>query len=493
MTIFADMTKKRFSFTLLCFCALGLMLGCSGNGEQMRQQLEALEQQNVSGEPMLNDSLAESLVSYFDKHGDANERMRAKYILGRTYYCLGELPRALETYYEAADCADTTSSDCNFAKLSRIHAQSAVVFNSQVQPRSQLKELRLAEYYAKKGKDTLMAIECFAQQAEAYDFLHYYDSVITIRERASALFEEINRKDLASQTLGSAIPSLLENHNIEKAKVFIDLYENYSNLFDEHGDIEKGREIYYSIKGRYYLANHQLDSAEYMFRKELRDGKDLNNQIAAYTGLEKVFEQRKNSDSIAKYANLGYVLNDSAYSLSEMQNMQQLQASYNYNHHKYLSEKRKLEAQVAWLLFALALLALLLIGIVFGKKYHVLKKAAFDYRLKNANITRRLRTLANSNPPQYPDFNDWKKLRSLVEKDIPAFHEIMNKNATLTEMEYDICLMTRVQILPNEMARLKNCVPSYVSNIRKNLLKKVFGREGSADEFGDEIGNIGNF
>ena len=152
-----------------------------------------------------------------------------------------------------------------------------------------------------------------------------------------------------------------------------------------------------------------------------------------------------------------------------------------------------MEAQVAWLLFALALLALLLIGIIFGKKYHVLKKAAFDYRLKNANITRRLRTLANSNPPQYPDYNDWKKLRSLVEKEIPTFHDIMYKNATLTEMEYDVCLMTRVQILPNEMARLKNCVPSYVSNIRKSLLKKVFGREGSADEFGDEIGNIGNF
>ena len=233
------------------------MLGCSGNGAQMRQQLEALEQQNVSGEPMLNDSLAESLVSYFDKHGDANERMRAKYILGRTYYCLGELPRALETYYEAADCADTTASDCNFAKLSRIHAQRAAVFNLQVQPRSQLKELRLAEYYAKKGKDTLMAIECFAQQANAYDFLHKPDSVVIIREKAYNMFLEIGRNDRATQTLGSAIPSLLEKHNIEKAKVFIDLYENHSNLFDENGNIEKGREIYYSIKGRYYLANHQ--------------------------------------------------------------------------------------------------------------------------------------------------------------------------------------------------------------------------------------------
>ena len=54
------------------------MMGCTGDGVQMRQQLEKLEQQNRAGEPLLNDSLAEDLVEYFDRHGDANERMRAK-------------------------------------------------------------------------------------------------------------------------------------------------------------------------------------------------------------------------------------------------------------------------------------------------------------------------------------------------------------------------------------------------------------------------------
>jgi hypothetical protein len=69
----------------------------------------------------------------------------------------------------------------------------------------------------------------------------------------------------------------------------------------------------------------------------------------------------------------------------------------------------------------------------------------------------------------------------------------MNPEATpLTEMEYDICLLSRVHILPSEIAKLKQCVPTYVSNIRKSLLKKVFGKEGSADEFDDEIGKIGS-
>ena len=94
--------------------ALLLLAGCAGDKAQMLQQLETLELQNRSGEQMLNDSLAESLVTYFDRDGNANERMRSRYILGRTYHCLSELPRALGTYIEASDCADTTSGNCDF-------------------------------------------------------------------------------------------------------------------------------------------------------------------------------------------------------------------------------------------------------------------------------------------------------------------------------------------------------------------------------------------
>ena len=173
--------RKGLLLCHLCLCDLLLMMGCTGDGVQMRQQLEELEQQNRAGEQLLNDSLAEDLVEYFDRHGNANERMRAKYMLGRTYYHLGELPRALETYLEAADCADTTSKDCNYHVLCRIHSQSAEIFHKQVQPRSELKELRIAEYYAKKANDTLTAIECYALQSGAYDFLHMPDSVIVVK------------------------------------------------------------------------------------------------------------------------------------------------------------------------------------------------------------------------------------------------------------------------------------------------------------------------
>ena len=470
------------------------MMGCEGNGVQMRQQLKALEQQNNNGGKLLDDSLAESLVTYFNRHGDANEQMRAKYILGCTYHALNELPRALVAYYEAADCADTTQADCNYQLLSLIHGQCASIFHTQVQPRSELNELRLSESYAWKDKDTLQAIKRYSQQSGAYDFLKMPDSVIFIKERAAQQFREIGRQDRAARTLGgSTITSLLKKGEISKALAYSRIYEQESGLFDSLKNISKGFEIYYYIKGECYLALHRPDSAEYWFRKELRDGKDIRNQIAGSKGLQEVFEQKKNSDSIAKYATLAYELNDSAYSLSEMENIQKFQASYNYNHQRFLAEQKVSEAKIAWLTAVIVILVMCMVLWRFFGRYRLFKRAALDERLKNAEITKRLRSMARSNPPQYPTLDDWKQLRALVEHEIPAFHHLMNSGASpLTEMEYDICLLVRVHILPNEIAKLKKCVPSYVSNIRKNLLKKVFGKEGNADEFDDEISNVCN-
>ena len=452
-----------------------------------------LEEQNHAYEPMLNDTLAETLVAYFDRHGNANERMRAKYILGRTYYCLGELPRALETYYEAADCADTTASDCDFAKLSRIHAQCASIFHKQIQPRSEMSELNLAEYYAWKSKDSITAIECYSLLSSVYKSLNLSDSALLIAEKAFSKFQSVNRLDKSALTLGPIITTLLQRGELEKARRYISIYELESGLFDINGNIQKGREIYYYIKGEYYLKRSITDSAEHYFRKELREGFDLNNQIAGYKGLQNVYEKRGILDSIAKFANLGYLLNDSAYSLSEMQNIQKLQASYNYNHHKFLAEKSRLEARVAWLVLAVSFLAFVLVGILFGKKYKTFKRAALDNRMIHADITRRFKDMANSDPVQYPSLEDWKGLRSLVEHEIPSFPQILGKEEhSLSDLEYDVCLMIRVHLKPLEIAKLKKCAPSYISNIRKSLLLKIFGIEGGSELFDDEIGKIGS-
>ena len=270
---------------------------------------------------------------------------------------------------------------------------------------------------------------------------------------------------------------------------FLDIYENNSGFFDEQGNILKGRQFYYYIKGYYYLAVSKIDSAEMMFRKELREASTLNHLIAGSKGLQEVYSRKGIVDSVAKYANLGYELNDSAYSLSEMQNIQKLQASYNYNYNKHLAEKKTLEAERTKNYFLIFACFVCLIGGYFLKKYIDLTKLVFDYRLRNSLITRHFHKMAKSNPPQIPCLNDWKELRLFVEKEIPSFSKDTNKDS-LTDFEYDVCLMIRVYISPMEISKLKSCSPSNVSNVRKRLLLKIFNKEGSCEDFDDEIWKI---
>ncbi len=541
--------RKSFIY-ILCFVVACQLIGCGG-GEEQRCQLAELEERNHSGQPMLNDTLAEALVAYFDRHGNANERMRAKYILGRTYYCLGELPRALETYFEAADCADTTASDCDFAKLSRIHAQSAIIYYDQVQPRSQLKELRLAEYYAQKGKDTLMSIECFSLQADVYKYLQKWDSVIVISKKSSERFDSISRKDRSAQVLYNCISSLIRVRDYDEAKRCIDIYENHSGLIDKNGNIESGLEIYYYIKGEYYLAIHQLDSAEYMFRKELRDGKDINNQIAGSKGLQRVYEQRRIPDSIAKYATLSYELNDSSYLLSEMQNIQKLQASYNFEHARLLAEQKSHESERAYLTIAI-IVSLVMVAVVVAfyafsnyrrKKEEELKQyrqnlynlekaqtelqelmaietqnatslieqknqeilnlqesivkyrkldekhvATLESRLGDADIVKHLHGLVDKNPPQIATREDFRQLKMLVNEEIPSFYNALNTpECSLRPIEYEVCLLIRCHFLPSEICKLTGRNESYISNLRKAILLKLYGVKGTPKDLDQRI------
>jgi hypothetical protein len=428
-----------------------------------------------------------------------------------------------------------------------------VIYNLQVQPRSELLYYNLAEYYAWKAEDTLQAIECFAAQTGAYTFIKKQDSVIIICEASSRLFDSIGRWDRSSQMKGRAILPLTQMNEIEKSKQCIDEYESNSGLYFINDSISKGHEIYYYIKGNYYLATNQLDSAEYLFRKELRDGKDLNNQIAGCKGLQELYEKKKISDSIAKYANLGYILNDSAYSLSEMQNIQKLQASYNYNHQQFLAEKnaRKAERTVAWLVVVSALLVVLLLAIyLFYQKYKADKeRAQAEYRLNqskleeaqsellelrernqdadalinkraeeikalqkrideyqsrqdsydsatledridNSEIVKELNALLELNPVQSATQSQMRELKKFVNEQIPYFYDSLNEPQLLRPIEYEVCVLTRCHFKPASICKLLNRSDGYIANLRKGILLKVYGIKGFPKDLDERIMKI---
>ena len=188
-----------------------------------------------------------------------------------------------------------------------------------------------------------MAAECFSELANSYDLLHCPDSLLLIVNEAVNRFEHLNNYKRAAGIKSKAIITLLKAGRYTKSKEFIDDYIKHSGYVDSTGNVCPGREFFYYKLGSYYLHVNKPDSAEYYFRKELRDGKDVNDQIAGRKGLQLLYEKLGSTDSVAKYAKEGCDLNDSAYSLSEMQQIQYLNTFYDYSRFRHESDIKTLQ------------------------------------------------------------------------------------------------------------------------------------------------------
>ena len=270
------------------------LAGCRGGryGE-MRQRLDALNALNRADSVLTTTERDEAqvLADYFDRHGTPNDQMLAHYLLGRCYADMRESPMALHCYQEAITRADTLSSDCDFAQLCRVYGQSADIFYQQGLYRNQLEYDDVASSCAWRANDTLAALQCYAMKAAAYDRLQMKDSAILIYADAIRQMKAYKYNKVAAGFSGTLAKKLIDKGETVKALPYLQDYEQNSGYFDSLRDIAKGREVYYYAKGLYHLKTNQPDSAEYYFRKELRTGKDFNNQSAGAYGLSLLYHQ----------------------------------------------------------------------------------------------------------------------------------------------------------------------------------------------------------
>lgn len=72
--------------------AVVLLLSCTDR-EKYHRLLSEAEEQNSNYIPFTTDSAMLDVVDFYDSHGNANERMKAHYLLGCVYRDLGEAPK----------------------------------------------------------------------------------------------------------------------------------------------------------------------------------------------------------------------------------------------------------------------------------------------------------------------------------------------------------------------------------------------------------------
>ena len=478
--------------------------------QRMRHLLLLTNAQNKCDTVFRSDSIQRLLVDYYESHGTANERMLAHYLLGRAYYDMGEMPMSQNAYQLAL--ADTTGNVHDHYQLSRIYSQMANIYYHQHLINDQIECINLSVKSALLAKDTVGAIYSYLQKANSFDVLGMSDSVITICENVNSFFRERGMKRQSAQVLSLLALHYIKKGMLEKAKRCFDVYEEESGFFDDNHNIEGNRVVYYSILGNYYLTKEKYDSAEFFYRKELREGKDFNNQNAASRGLALLFQKTHRPDSAAKYALYSYAMNDSVYAHMATEEVERMKAMYDYSYHRRMAEQKENEAYknrnaaiFFGMLFLLCLLAVYVIVqhikrykreadererlLLFRlaelenqltiKEIKDVEKELFDSPLINT-----FRMMAKSSTEK-PTREEWSQLRSLLRDKLPSFwNKLQECKPPLRMEEVDVCLLIRLKFKAKEIANLTGMSPQSISNIRRRLLPRVFHQsEGGSKEF----------
>lgn len=376
--------------------------GMSRNG-RMKLLLLRMKALNKLDCPLDTDTLA-SLVKYFDRHGSANDRMLANYILGCYYIGKGNSPEAMRYLHLAAEAADTTDAGCDWRTLHKVHVHTAQQLMYQNALMDAMDENALALKYAMAAKDKFNAIITLEQRSNIYLNQGQDDKAFDIRSKLYGMYMKHGYTKEAAISLGMLVRMQAERGNLAEAKRCIDIYEKESGLIDSNDNIEKGRESYYVNKAIYLTKVNKLDSAEYYFRKCVNTTNQLNNQKDCYIGLSDLYKRRHNLDSVAKYSDLARITTDLMYAEMNTMHLQQMRAMYNYNEYKLSAEvyKRKaLSARLTTIIIALVVSILAIcVAVYIRKKRKARRMEVLKYERSIAELEKARQELYTVNERQ---------------------------------------------------------------------------------------------
>ena len=533
---------------------MAMVLASCTDNEAMHQRLSYVSQCNRADTVFTEAWLptVDSLVHYFDRYGNANEKMMAHYLKGRVYCDIGDAPQALKCYQQAMEMADTTDKDCDFYQLMVIHGQMSEIFQKQNLPIEGATELKKANQYAIMLNDTISSFIYHQRLAVSFYELGQVDSVFIISDKLSSL--EKDQKSI-SYSVMLPIRTALESHDYINAKKYIDKFNCES--FDERN----GREgntlgLFYANLGRYYMETGKIDSALYYYKRSQILCKGASHRLVLSHGLFDLYKKMGLKDSICKYADLYTQLTDSSLKIMKTDAIIQSQSAYNYQLHLRKAEQSKVRMEKTKLVAIILSMVLLLIVLLSymairrikqRNKERIIKlNAEYNQYLQNythikneyEQLSRQKDNLSNyvqekekemevlrqalsslhdidsqsqfwemeetllstdivikfhdmAAKGQKAGMAEWNTLRGFVNVFMPNFIKALSeKNEKINLKETNLCILIRLQFIPSEIATLMDSSAQSLSNLRVRLLHKMFKMEGTAKDFNEQINKI---
>ena len=262
----------------------------------------------------------------------------------------------------------------------------------------------------------------------------------------------------------------------------------------------------------------------------------------AYEGLLSLYQHKGVPDSIAKYAQLYCMANDSASFAHSADEITRTQALYNYEEHERIAAKKTKEAADSRnIIIALLIAIIISVYMIYRyiKRQHQIRKeelmianaeystllsqyhqAQQDLHLSKDDMERfreektkeiqafRQRLALYQDAPQMvehwqaevtmlnspivaelhrlarralkPSQLQWKELRDFIEQELPAFYSQINASKVcLSPQETIICILIRLQFSQGEQAALFDVSKQRINNIKRSINNKLFNETGA--------------
>lgn len=514
--------------------------------QKMRYELLRHKAMNKAYISFTSDSIMKEVVDYYDRHGSANERMLANYVLGCVYRDMHEVPLALEYYNKAAEQADTTAADCDYGTLYRVYSQMGFLFSKQYLPYQLLDAFGKAEKYAYLAKDTLNAIINYQNKGDAYDYLGKKDSVVAINLRSANMFKRIGDNYNAAIALGCNYSYYIEMQDTVNAKKAFEAY--FSTGYEGNLNYEDSKAYVLCQKGIYYMFTGQLDSACYILKQSLKFCKSFSNKAATTKALAHYYAKVNQTSLAMKYALQSSEYNDSDLVAVRKNQLQQAQAMYDYGRNQEIAriadQKAKRSMQMNYMIVLACVILFLLLSYIYRKQLALKKKKIAvsiklyedclqklkrlqeekaklvtenDNRLAHVitekeNTINKLKAEINDIQEKYSfssisnvelslmDSSICKKIKfievhprkKMSDEDWKELADTVEKTIPnfiprlknkLNDKDYQICLLIRLGFSTSLIARLLGLSDAAISKSRKTMLKKLCGKIGKPKDF----------
>ncbi len=319
-------------------------------------------------------------------------------------------------------------------------------------------------------------------------------------------------KAMVTHTSDTLINSVLEYYQNSEDKSR--LPETYYYCGRVNADMQNGeRALYYfqkaliedSAKVSDYLKSRIYAQMGYVYlRNGLFDEARSMQELAYFYSKQDgdTLGMRYSMEDIKTISNLSEKLGDSIGSNSEMlirvQKLnEQIKSQELYRQNKYLQEHNSQGNGVLWIviLSATIFVAICLAVVVYIKKrarvgnetaaieqvqQPLVKRKFYDKEI-NALIAERL------NAGKVLRQTDWNKIETALLESFPNFKDNLFSLYEMSETEYHICLLIKLQMSPSNMAKLLATSNSTISNCRLRMQQKVFEGVGTSKDWDNYV------